>query len=359
MFKYRSINLGFFVIALLAVIGIHQTNLVSAKNLPTQIRTSNNKEIISLDTIATTISQPNKNIIAINKVSNVVNSESLAAFQEDPSSLGEDSFEPPDNNQEIENLSTKIFRIFFLYFFMLLFVPFGIFYPFFIFYQWLLSVEQDELTQLDGDYASASATAYFNPKNQGLESKQDNYHATVSKLQIAFSSQADELQQKLSQVILNVEINQDQGLIELMRKTISVLINQQYWTHVGHSSIPLTLKDIEAEFDTISATERSKVIRKKVNISNGNTEREKSRNFSQTGCYNYTVVTLIFCTFHNKPLFNNIHTKEQLIKELVKLGRMQQDHLIKFELLWSPQTADNYINNNQLLREYSDMLRLF
>ncbi|MGL5074232.1 MAG: DUF1517 domain-containing protein [Waterburya sp.] len=43
----------------------------------------------------------------------------------------------------------------------------------------------------------------------------------------------------------------------------------------------------------------------------------------------------------------------------MKLSKMEQDSVIKFELLWNPQQENVYISNEQLLIEYADMTRLF
>ena len=355
MFKYRNIDFCFIWATLLATIATQHTNLASTKDI--SINTNTDNDIIIFNSVAKTISQTPPNVITTDEVWDGTNLELLATLENNKTSY--DNSDASDNNEEVANSRTRKIKIVLLSFFLLLFVSFGIFYPFLLFYKWLLGVKKNEVVQLEPDYEPSLTKTYFNPESQYFEQENDNYQATVSKLQIAFSSQAHELQHKLSQTILNLEINTDRGRIELMRQTISVLIKQPYWTHVSHNSASLPLSDVQTAFDAIFDTEHSKLMREERNLSNDNTQIEKSHDSSHNNSYKYTVVTLILCTSHKNPLFKTIHTKEQLIEQLVELSKMQEDDLIKFELLWNPQTANKYINNNQLLREYSDMLRLF
>ena len=37
---------------------------------------------------------------------------------------------------------------------------------------------------------------------------------------------------------------------------------------------------------------------------------------------------------------------------------MRDDYLMKFELLWTPQQADEYLTDEELLMEYTDIISL-
>ena len=290
--------------------------------------------------------------------------------------------------------------------FLLLFIPLGIFYPLFLFYRRLLGHDYD-LSDSEKDKFEFLDSANFIKDNtpssssipggylfreqeselsvlplRGVQSNDRHHNSdstanssskkkpqsvktfdvldpastiTVSKLQIAFSPQAGRLRSKLSQVASSSDRNRQ--LIELLRQTISVLLGQQYWTHVSYSSDSLSEEKVPLEFDLVSHLERNKCLTKKSNLSDRQ-GRTASFYGSDGDCYNYVVVTLILCTAHDSPLFDKIYTEAQLVENLVKLSQIENDRLLKFELLWNPQPEAEYISNEQLLTHYSDLTRL-
>ena len=357
VFKYKKNNFNFLVAGIFAVIGLQQINLASTINLTTKIQTTN--EIIALNAQARTPPLNTKKSTYLEEVSDDLNAKSTITSQGNKSNLSNNRSANNSNHDKGINQSTKVVKMTSLPYFLLLFISPGIFYIFLLSYKKLLSREKVKSAYLENSYNSGQVFDYINLEKQDVVKAKDNYQATVSKLQIAFSSEANDLQEKLAQTVLSVEVRTDQGLIELMHKTLSILIDPEYWTHVNHTSISLPLQDVKAEFDAILDAEHNKLIREKVKISHGNIQLEKSSEPGYNDNFNYIVVTLVLCTSHKKPLFNIVHTKEQLIEELVELSKMRKEKLIKFDLLWNPRTANKYINNNQLLRDYGDMLRLF
>ncbi|MGF1589010.1 MAG: DUF1517 domain-containing protein [Pleurocapsa sp.] len=299
--------------------------------------------------------------LALAKIASSHNPNSLTNVKVVPQAILQTSFSPTAFNQDLDRTSNslvaattseaettpaepetnlKLVRLVSFMFFLLIFVPLGIFYPLFLFYKKLLGVDEPD------DYME-------NKDNENLR------NVTVSKLGLAFSPQASKLRQQLADFSSNVKTNTKPDTIELMRKTVAVLIEQQYWTHASYSSNTCSVQDIQTEFDLISHLEKTKFIHQKLSLTNrdrllGSRNGQSSQNF-----YSYVVVTLILCTSQDFPLFNQrIYTTEQLLHKLVKLSKMSQDDLIKFELLWNPQRENEYITNEQLLSNYSDMIRL-
>ena len=72
----------------------------------------------------------------------------------------------------------------------------------------------------------------------------------------------------------------------------------------------------------------------------------------------YIVVTLIIGTAHDRPLWDKITTIDELQKALESLASIRQDYLMVFELLWSPQSEEDSLTNDELLLEYTDMIQL-
>lgn len=304
----------------------------------------------------------------------------------------------------------KLLRAIALTFFLLLFIPLGIFYPLFLFFQKLLGSNynnnnnyqsqffepadnatsvgnslftQTEPTPADRKHRSDGlrdlpATDRFNRSTlksiEGENSKtnpreifsnfnleqqnQNTVTATVSKLQIAFSPQASQLRPRLSQIASSVYVRCDRDIADLMQQAVSILLTQQHWTHVSHSSDPLPLTKIHSEFEMISQLERNKCINQELNLLKGDRPYGSHRSSTYDDFYSYVIVTLILCTSKPAPLFDKIHTKAQLMAELTKLGKIERERLIKFELLWNPRQEEAYISNQELLTQYSDTIRL-
>ena len=244
---------------------------------------------------------------------------------------------------------TKILRKISLSLFLLLFVPFGIFYPFFLFYKKLLNVDGDhdlaiEPETLDDNLVSVPITALSSESLKHKNSTND-IHAVVSQLQIAFAVKDDSLRQKLAELCSTVDSRTDQGIAELMRKTISLLIvNEEDWTHVSDSSESFPIDRIKTEFEAINVREQNKMIGEKLSVvgREGNTVKPANPSNKNSACH--MVVTLVLCTSHAKPLFTEIRTKNKLLEELSELSKMRQDDLIKFDLLWNPQSEELYLS---------------
>jgi uncharacterized membrane protein len=217
--------------------------------------------------------------------------------------------------------------------------------------------EPDDLLNSDlNSDRQAGFTEPIDSIDSVLQAEQDVNQATVSKLQIAFSPPARQLRAELSRVTCMTNLHVESDLVDLMHQTVDVLIEQGHWTHVSYASVTLPLAKVRSEFNFISVQERTKFTSKMPSLVNHN--RNISNSNGNQESYSYVVVTLILCTSHTAPLFKKINTKEQLVNELIQLGKMERDSVIKFELLWNPQPEGVYLSNDQLLTEYEDLTRL-
>ena len=342
--KYKIINIAFFNLALLTTISPSSLTFTSTKAV------SVNEVFLSAKVLSKAEINHSNLLGQQSKPQPLHKSQNSANYY-----LVADS-DLAENDNDAEESSNKLLRFFSLTFFILFFVPLGIFYPLFLFYRKLLIHPDEPNYSFRQDYElkltdkSSLIELGFEAKEKG---DQDTNKATVSKLQIAFSPTASDLRLKLGQLASNNELH---DIVELMRRTATVLITQDCWTHVNYASITLPLEEIKVEFDLVSYRERSKFTSKNLSLIDRNSEVAPSQSSNN---YSYVVVTLILCTNHKEPLFDKIVTKKQLVGELLKLSKMRKDYLIKFELLWNPQEENKYIGNDQLLTEYSEMIRLF
>lgn len=195
--------------------------------------------------------------------------------------------------------------------------------------------------------------------NKKITQERDNNRVTVSILQVALSSQAENIQQDLSELSFAIDTNNDEELVELMRESALILLrNACAWTHVLSSSNSLDINQAEEAFDKISFAERSKFSSETLSNIDGKVKTRQASDSSSDDLLGYVVVTLILGTADDNPLFTKIHTEETLKEVLLKLSSMREDYLMKFELLWTPQAIEEYLTDEELLMEYTDITPL-
>ena len=352
MFQSKIAHLGFFSAALLASSIIHGSNTSRVESATARAA---NVAIDNYRRSPTVAIEPN----SVQRLSRSRWMGLQASLASNPQTEIE-SADAKDNAADNEAEKSSLLRLISLSFFLLFFVPLGVFYPLFLFYRMLL-VKPDESKNVDGandilareevDHAISSEPSPASPP-----SKKKLSRASVSKLQIAFSPTAGELREELSKIGFNSDGNTEYDLVDLMHQTVAVLIEQGCWTHVSCDSTTFSLAKVKQKFDLISQQERKKIAHQQTQAVNHNRDVAEIEGYERS--YSYVVVTLIFSTSHGTPLFPTINSKKQLLEELIQLGKMEKETVIKFELLWNPQQREQYINNDQLLTEYGDMTRL-
>ncbi|NJN49339.1 MAG: DUF1517 domain-containing protein [Alkalinema sp. RL_2_19] len=70
----------------------------------------------------------------------------------------------------------------------------------------------------------------------------------------------------------------------------------------------------------------------------------------------YVVVTLLLGTTHDRPLFEQVHSSEDLQAILETIATITTPELLTFELIWSPQDATDSLTRDELTTEYSDLV---
>ena len=383
MFNLKNINSRLFSLTLFTAVGFYNSNIASAR-----LSALNDNSTSSLINTADTVEKPDLKLLSTKTEGDINNLEvsiGLAANKQSLVNLGDSSDSNllmiSDNSKQesafdfsnFEGFSsntgssrTKTIRTISFYLFLLLFVPFGIFYPFFLFYKKLLNVEREKEQVVDRA-SDSNNTAELKPLVNSINSENrkekeltSDLQAVVSQIQIACASEDDSLRQKLVELCAVVDSRTDRGIAELMRKTISLLLSENKWTHVSCSSKSFPIDRIKTEFETICVREQSKFASEQLSTVGGEGQVAKpTANPSNGNSSAYIVVTLVLCTSHTEPLFEEIHTQNQLLEALSKLGKMRQDDLIRFDLLWNPQSEERYLTNNELLKNYMDMIRLF
>ncbi|MDJ0729756.1 MAG: DUF1517 domain-containing protein [Crocosphaera sp.] len=192
----------------------------------------------------------------------------------------------------------------------------------------------------------------------GYNREINNDIVTISHLQIALLASATDVQSGLTELSLRVDTSTEEGLKELLQESILILLrNSDYWTHHIHSSQKIHIDQAEAKFDSLSLEERSKLSEETLSNMGGNI-REKTVTSPDDESAMYIVVTLLVGTAHDKPLFQEIRTPDDLKQALNNLGSMPSDYLLKFELIWSPQTENDSLTYDEFIMEYTNMVEL-
>ncbi len=188
--------------------------------------------------------------------------------------------------------------------------------------------------------------------------ERDNNIVTISHLQIALLASATDVQSGLTELSLRVDTNTEEGLKELLQESILVLLrNSEYWTHHLNSSQKIHIDQAEAKFDSLSLEERSKLSSETLSNMEGNIKQKEVISPDDKSAM-YIVVTLLVGTAHDKPLFEEIRTPEDLKTALNTLATMPSDYLLKFELIWSPQTQHDSLTYDEFISEYTNMIEL-
>ena len=188
----------------------------------------------------------------------------------------------------------------------------------------------------------------------------DNNTVTVSKIQVALLAQAREIQTDLTKFSLEVDTDTPAGLYQLMQESILALLRSpENWSHVLASSQTVKSREAaEALFNQISVAERSKFSVETVSNVGGKVYRREFKPDPEEDPASYIVVTLVVGSAHDRPLFDKIQTETALKESLQKLAAIPADYLMVFELLWSPQDAQDSLTYEELLTEYTDMAQI-
>ena len=191
-----------------------------------------------------------------------------------------------------------------------------------------------------------------------VKNELENDTVTVSKVQVALMAQARTIQSQLSDLTLNGDTQTSEGLAQLLQESaLALLRSPEYWTHVSTSSQSVrTREEAETVFNQLSVQERSKFNVEALAHVNGKITKRSPILADSTESADYIVVTLLVGTEYDKPLFGEIRTTEALKQALERMAAIPAEHLLVFELLWSPQAEADSLTYDELLTEYTDMI---
>jgi uncharacterized membrane protein len=189
----------------------------------------------------------------------------------------------------------------------------------------------------------------------------ENDIVTVSRVQVALLAEARTIQAELTTLSEQVDTSTAEGLLQLLQETaLALLRSPENWSHVlGSSETVKTREAAEGLFNQVAIAERSKYTVETLTNVGGRVNRSTNYQVDlDKDPASYIVVTLLVGSTHDQPLFAEVRTPEQLKDVLKALASMPADHLLVFELLWTPQVESDSLTYDELLTEYTDMVQI-
>ena len=199
------------------------------------------------------------------------------------------------------------------------------------------------------------------PANSGKARELSNNIVTVTRLQVALLAQAKEVQQQLSQLSIQADLESPQGLQQFLQESaLTVLRSPENWTHLNSSSQTVSSREeAQSLFEQFSVQERSKFTAETLSHVHGNLRRSSSQPAApEDEVAAYIVVTFLVGTEDDQPLFEKVRTEAQLKQALEKLATLPSNYLLIFELLWSPQAETDSLSEDELIAEYAELAPL-
>jgi uncharacterized membrane protein len=211
-------------------------------------------------------------------------------------------------------------------------------------------------------FGVAGAIIYLSWKSQQSSGtgEADNEMVTVTQLQVALLSQEREIQERLSELTVNADMDTAEGRNEMLRESVlAILRSPENWSHVRSSSQMVKSRAAAGTlFGQLSLTERSKVESETLVNAGGKVRQKQLQITEDSDPGSYIIVTLLVGTENDQPLFSPVHTTDDLRTALQTLGAVSTDYLLILELLWNPQDSKESLTYDEMLIHYPDLVAL-
>jgi uncharacterized membrane protein len=208
-----------------------------------------------------------------------------------------------------------------------------------------------------GGIIAAIAYLIWKIKNSGGTDEKGNDIVTVTQLQVALLALERDIQNRLSDLTLNADMETSEGRNEMLKESVlAVLRSPENWSHAYSQT--QTVKNREAAgqvFEQISMTERSKVESETLVNVGGKVRHQALKISEDSDPGAYIIVTLLVGTEHDKPLFDKVQTSEDLKTALQNLGAVSTEDLLILELLWNPQDSQESLTYDEMLVAYPEL----
>ncbi|KAI7738336.1 hypothetical protein M8C21_027539 [Ambrosia artemisiifolia] len=140
------------------------------------------------------------------------------------------------------------------------------------------------------------------------------------------------------------------GLSYVLQEATLALLRHRDYCIYGYSSVDLKTKPGEGQkrFNHLSIKERAKI--NKETLVNVNDTRNIST--SQSSNNAYIVVTILVYAWYHRWKLPPVTSSEQLKEALQNLASIPSDYIINVEVLWNPQHENDFLTEEELLKDY-------
>ncbi|NJN61176.1 MAG: DUF1517 domain-containing protein [Coleofasciculaceae cyanobacterium RL_1_1] len=190
-------------------------------------------------------------------------------------------------------------------------------------------------------------------------SELENDIVTVSKLQIGLLASAKDIQANLTHLSEIADLDSSSGLATFATNCALMLLRHpDYWTHAASSSETVkTRAEAQQLFERISIGERMKFDTETFSRTGDRlVVEDRSSATVDDELPEYIVVTLVIGTENDQALFPPVHSAEDLEAALKTIGSLSGDYLSVFELLWTPQAAEDSLTADELIELFPEIV---
>ncbi|KAK4534980.1 hypothetical protein CDCA_CDCA03G1005 [Cyanidium caldarium] len=199
----------------------------------------------------------------------------------------------------------------------------------------------------------------------GPDDTVDVEKVTVTKMKVGLLSTARELQRELEEIAYRGNTNSVEGLQQILQETtLSLYRNPEYWSYGSLSTKTVAQERAEEAFTKETFTERSKLERETLANVAGRIRENKARRgagdvFPTSRVGQYIVVTLVVAsTGRLSDMPKQIRSTRDIETALRILGSVPHEALQGVEVIWSPQSFDDVLTEEELLTDHPELMRL-
>jgi len=196
----------------------------------------------------------------------------------------------------------------------------------------------------------------------GAVGEQANNIVAVTQLQVALLAQARYIQEDLTRLSSQANLESQTGLNQLLQETVLALLRSpENWSHAKVSSQTVKSREQASQlFEQLSIQERSKLTAETLVNIGGQVRKQAVKVNTEADPASYIVVTMLVGTADDQPLVKpgSLHSAEELTAILKRLGGIAPSYLMIYELIWTPQDATDSLSREQLLAHYPDLVQI-
>lgn len=183
----------------------------------------------------------------------------------------------------------------------------------------------------------------------------------VFRLQVALLASAKQLQRDLNRIATTADTDTPAGLARLNQEaTLALLRNPEFWAYAKSNQINLPRLQAESQFNQLALAERTKYTEETLTrIGDGKQAIVKSFAADNPDeVAEYIVVTLLVATEAGVARLSDVRNAEELRQALATIGSFSGEQIVALEVIWTPQAENDTLTSEELLTQYTDLVRL-